>query len=470
MALVTTFMTTPLLMWLYEPAKDKVPYLVTKIEKSKDGDLRPLICIHGSRTIPAMLNLVEIIRGSRKKPLSGFLLHLVEFSERSSAVLLVTKFRKDGRPFVSKVAEREGRDQVAVAFQAYARLSKVKLEAMTAISGFSNMHDDVCRAAHDKRVNFIVLPYHKRLVSTTVTVRGMSSCEVSFCTSNCIIALFVPLLQTYEGKLETGLAGYQNVNQQVLRNAPCSVGLLVDRGLGSLGQTSSEKVAFKICVLFFGGPDDREALSLGLRMAEHPGIHLTIVNFVPKDAAEVAVALAEVKAPSKARGMTSLVEGAEISQNPSKSSFLITTDKLLIDSEANLDLAALSLAKSVVQKESENGEERGVVLFDEREVEEAGEAILTIGKEGFDLLVFGRGRRASPLVALLAQSQIHGRGKFREESQTLGPIGNELVAQEIPLNEEAEGSEVQEFVRLPSLLVVQQHDLEFVNIRKNLPI
>ena len=90
MALVTTFMTTPLLMWLYEPARDKVLYLQTKVEASKGGDLRLLVCVHGTRTIPAMLNLVEIVRGSRKKPLAGFLLHLVAFSERSSAVLMVS--------------------------------------------------------------------------------------------------------------------------------------------------------------------------------------------------------------------------------------------------------------------------------------------------------------------------------------------------------------------------------------------
>lgn len=164
MALVTTFMTTPLLMWLYEPARDKVPYLQTKVEDSKDGDLRLLVCIHGTRSIPGMLNLVEILRGSRKKPLAGFLLHLVEFSERSSAVMMVTKVRKEGRPFFSKEAEREGRDQVAVAFQAYARLSRVQIQAMTAISGFSDMHEDVSRTAYDKRVNLIILPYHKQMV------------------------------------------------------------------------------------------------------------------------------------------------------------------------------------------------------------------------------------------------------------------------------------------------------------------
>lgn len=32
-------------------------------------------------------------------------------------------------------------------------------------------------------------------------------------------------------------------------------------------------------VPFFGGADDREALALGVRMAEHPGISLHVVKF-----------------------------------------------------------------------------------------------------------------------------------------------------------------------------------------------
>lgn len=72
--------------------------------------------------------------------------------------------RRDGKPFWSKEAESEGRDQVAVAFQRYAHLSKVKVEAMTAISGFGDMHEDVGGTAADRRANLIVLPYHKYMV------------------------------------------------------------------------------------------------------------------------------------------------------------------------------------------------------------------------------------------------------------------------------------------------------------------
>ncbi|KAF6168593.1 hypothetical protein GIB67_005205 [Kingdonia uniflora] len=41
-------------------------------------------------------------------------------------------------------------------------------------------------------------------------------------------------------------------------------------------------VSYDVVALFFGGRDDREALSYGARMAEHPGIGLTVMRFVPE--------------------------------------------------------------------------------------------------------------------------------------------------------------------------------------------
>ncbi|KAK6158355.1 hypothetical protein DH2020_005669 [Rehmannia glutinosa] len=43
---------------------------------------------------------------------------------------------------------------------------------------------------------------------------------------------------------------------------------------------SASNVDSTITALFFGGPDDREAVSYGALMAEHPGIHLNVVRFV----------------------------------------------------------------------------------------------------------------------------------------------------------------------------------------------
>jgi hypothetical protein len=77
----------------------------------------------------------------------------------------VTRARKDGKPFWSKEREEDGRDQIVVAFKAFASLNKVIVQPMTAISAFFNMHEDIIATATDKRANIIILPYHKHMVS-----------------------------------------------------------------------------------------------------------------------------------------------------------------------------------------------------------------------------------------------------------------------------------------------------------------
>jgi hypothetical protein len=139
-------------------------------------------------------------------------------------------------------------DAVEVAFQTYAQLRRVKVKTAVAISAFHNMHIDVCNTACSNRVNFLLLPFHMR--------------------------------QRHDGGLETITSGLKEVNLEVLRNPPCSVGLLVDNGLGCATASPPENCSQHIYVLFFGGPDDREALMLARRMLQHGGIKLTVIQFV----------------------------------------------------------------------------------------------------------------------------------------------------------------------------------------------
>lgn len=44
--------------------------------------------------------------------------------------------------------------------------------------------------------------------------------------------------------------------------------------------SDSEPVVHGLCVLFFGGSDDREALELSGRLAEHPGVQVTITHLI----------------------------------------------------------------------------------------------------------------------------------------------------------------------------------------------
>ncbi|KAK8644744.1 hypothetical protein V6N13_124044 [Hibiscus sabdariffa] len=93
MALFNTFITTPVVMAVYKPARRKMDYRYRTIErKSPDTQLRILACFHSARNIPSMINLFEASRGvSKRERLSVYALHLMELSERSSAILMVHK-------------------------------------------------------------------------------------------------------------------------------------------------------------------------------------------------------------------------------------------------------------------------------------------------------------------------------------------------------------------------------------------
>lgn len=250
MALFTTFITTPLVMAVYKPAKKGSTnvYKHRTIErKNSNTQLRILACFHSSRNIPSIINLLEASRGTEKREgLCIYAMHLMELSERSSAILMVHKARRNGLPFWNK-GLRSNSNQVVVAFEAFRQLSRVSVRPMTSISSLSDMHEDICTTGERKRAAIIILPFHKH--------------------------------QRLDGSLETTRTDFRGVNLKVLKHATCSVGIFVDRGLGGTTHISASNVSYSITVLFFGGHDDREALAYGVRMAEHPGIRLTVIRF-----------------------------------------------------------------------------------------------------------------------------------------------------------------------------------------------
>ncbi|MCO5603240.1 hypothetical protein L7F22_057388 [Adiantum nelumboides] len=228
MAIFTTLITTPSVMLLYKPARNSVPYRRRKLYQpdiQADSELRVLACVYGMPNVHAIINLMEASRGTRKKPLCLYILHLLELTERPSSLMqLIGSYKNHD----VHTGDHSG---VVLAFKTFGQLSKVNVKAMTALSAFDPMHENICRSGAEKRAAMIILPFDKH---------------------------------THHEHL-------MNVNQKVLQQAPCSVGILVDRGIGIVSLSSSHAQQH-IAVLFFGGPDCREFLVFGLRMAEHPGL------------------------------------------------------------------------------------------------------------------------------------------------------------------------------------------------------
>eukprot|EP01018_Ginkgo_biloba_P021217 Gb_33373 [translate_table: standard] len=390
MALFTTFITTPIVTAIYKPARKPVPYKHRKIQRDKpDDELRILACVHGTRNIPAIINLIEASRGIRKPSLRLYIMHLVELSERSSAIMMVHKARKNGRPFWNR--NRGEEDQIVVAFEAFEQLSKVAVRPMTSISSFQDMHEDICHIADQKQAAMIILPFHKH--------------------------------QRVDGVLESVNLGFRTVNHKVLRHAPCSVGILVDRGLGGQSQLAPSNVSHHVAVLFFGGPDDREALVFARRMAEHPGIKLTIIHFLPG-----------IEFNDTAINLTPL-PAYDHEKDPDVYKF--STAEMDREKERLLDEKALADLNRKNDTSCTDDQAESIV-YEERVINNTVDSVVSIGKTNkFNLILVGRGRFPSPLVADLADRSA--------ECPELGPIGDVLASSRASIN--------------ASVLVIQQHDV-----------
>ncbi|PVH61326.1 hypothetical protein PAHAL_3G011800 [Panicum hallii] len=250
MSALITALVTPLLAMVVKPARRLVFYKRRTIAwPQPDSEFRVLACVHMPRDVPALLTLLDVASPSDHSPVAVQALHLIEFAGRSSALLLINA----SAPSSSFEHSTHGRSQVELqfkhishAFMAYEEnVLGVTARTLAAVSPYVTMHDDVTAAAEDRHSALILLPFHKH--------------------------------RSVDGGLEVFHPAIQQLNQNIQRFSPCTVGILVDRGLGGMPGAGC-----RVAALFFGGRDDREAVALATRMVYNPAIDLTVLRFVQK--------------------------------------------------------------------------------------------------------------------------------------------------------------------------------------------
>ncbi|MBA0638081.1 hypothetical protein Godav_029355 [Gossypium davidsonii] len=250
-AVVMTAIISPIVATMYKPTRSSVSYERRTLQRAlHDGELRLLVCIHTHRNVPAIINLLEASNPTTKSPLCIYVLHLVELTGHASGMLIVHNARKSKHVPTAKNRTQAQSDNIINAFESFEQHSSfVSIHPLTAISPYNSIHEDICSVAEDKRVSLVIIPFHKQ--------------------------------KAVDGGMEGTNPAFGSVNQNLLAKAPCSVGILVDRGVSGSARVAANEVSRQVCVLFFGGPDDREALAYGWRMCENPGIALTVLRFVP---------------------------------------------------------------------------------------------------------------------------------------------------------------------------------------------
>uniref|UniRef100_A0A7N0T6B6 Cation/H+ exchanger domain-containing protein n=1 Tax=Kalanchoe fedtschenkoi TaxID=63787 RepID=A0A7N0T6B6_KALFE len=243
---VTLFYSPFIVKSIIHRAKKRTPVQKITALQSLDplSELKLMICVHRQQNVPAAMNFIQISRGSVQLGIGVFMTDMVETAEE----VIVTKMVAGGEALL-RVKDGQVREEIASEIDVWS-LEEPGIQIMRkmVVSSINSMHVDICALAEELKVSIIVLPFHKA--------------------------------HKNDGVLDEGHSGFHVVNKKVLKNSPCSVGILVDRGLGKMSKISRSHMSLKAAVIFIGGRDDREALSYSSRVAQHPGVDLSVIRFL----------------------------------------------------------------------------------------------------------------------------------------------------------------------------------------------
>lgn len=227
----------------------------TMQRSNAETEHRILACIHSVRNVSGIINLLELSNATKRSPFRVFPVHLVELTGHSSAMLIVHDAHRTTSTSNNTILEQP---EFIPLIKYQTMNDAVFIHPLTAVSPYNTMHEDICQLAQDRQIAMILVPFHKE--------------------------------PNADGSLQADNVSIKEVNQNLFDTAPCSVGILIDRGLGSFVKGSTlhgKSPEFRLAVVFFGGADDQEALSYGWKMAGTPGVSLTVIRFIPgKDAVQ----------------------------------------------------------------------------------------------------------------------------------------------------------------------------------------
>ncbi|XP_061341677.1 cation/H(+) antiporter 14-like [Gastrolobium bilobum] len=229
--------------YIYDPSRRYRAYIRRSIRHSdQDLDLKVLVCVHNEENVYPIINLLQASNPIKATPLSVFVLHLMELSGRAFSIL--TKNEDTNKSHSYKESSSQ---HISNAFDQFQLHNKegVKLQFFTVIAPYASMHDDICYMAMDTKSDMVIVPFHKQW--------------------------------SIHGNFEVPIASVRTLNQKVLRKAPCSVGVFIDRSeMSGKLLVIYEKLYCDIAMIFVGGGDDQEALAYSLRIAQHPNVRLTV--------------------------------------------------------------------------------------------------------------------------------------------------------------------------------------------------
>lgn len=235
LTLVVTGVLSPFINIVYDPTR---PYMVNRRRNiqhtPQNTELHIVVSIHDEESVAGFLNLLEVSNPTLSSPFSVYALRLVELIGRASPLFIDHENQDHASNY------HTNHNSIHNALKLFQETSEfIRIYSFTSVTPKRTMYRDICELALIKKASLIILPFTK----------------------------------------ETSI---QSINANVLLNAPCSVGILVDKGSSRthLVNTSMRTATHHFVVLFLGGPDAREALAYADRMAGNTEVSLTVIRFL----------------------------------------------------------------------------------------------------------------------------------------------------------------------------------------------
>ncbi|KAF3774654.1 hypothetical protein EJ110_NYTH52642 [Nymphaea thermarum] len=201
-----------------------------------DTPFRILACFHGHQMVTTVVSLLKATQATPKSPIKLSALHLIHASTRCTTLFV------DANNSLNN-DEDDHNDPIRIAFKNQQSMRNIIVEHFTRLSAYSTMNQDITNLAAKTDSAFIIVPLQQHSSDTAKS----------------------------SGK------HFRSVALKILTSTPCSVGILVNRGLVRTCTDAFRHVA----VLFFGGPDDREALAFAARMGKQEGTTVNVVRVLP---------------------------------------------------------------------------------------------------------------------------------------------------------------------------------------------
>ena len=292
-AIVLTFMTTPLTLLFY-PAKYHVHVSGNKATDAAHGEeggksrregedikTKFSMILDKVEQLPAAMTLTQFLLPQRVASAASFNSNSLTKSEKGSglptdpprpqirmdALRLIELSARTSAVLKSQEAESLLRsDPVISVFRTFGFLNRMLVSATLSIVKYDQFPTAVADHARESESDMVIIPWCRR--------PSRSNDETP---SNSVQNPFDVIFSKLSGDDMNNSVVYSEFIRKVFMHSPTDVALFVDRGSSS-STPYVDGADHHLFLPFFGGPDDRLALSFVVQLCSNPAITATVVR------------------------------------------------------------------------------------------------------------------------------------------------------------------------------------------------